>query len=289
MILSMTSFARRECDTEFGSLRWELRSVNHRYLDVGLRLPEELRALEVRVRERIGTRLKRGKVEAGLRFQPLDAQSRNLAIDHEAVKRLAAAIHQVTIHVSNPAPLNMFEVLRWPGVMQQQEELNLEPLYETVMTLLDGALEEMVENRIREGDKLKAVILQRCDTIDTLVVKMNAHMPMLREQLGRKLAERLAELKSELDPGRLEQEIVIQAQKMDVEEELDRLTAHVGEVRHVMGWDEPVGRRLDFLMQELNREANTLGSKSNDTEVTRVSVDLKVLIEQIREQVQNIE
>lgn len=288
MILSMTSFARRECDTGFGNLRWELRSVNHRYLDVSLRMPEELRALEFKVRERIGERLKRGKVEGGLRFQALDTQSRNLAIDHDAVKRLAAAIHEATIHVSNPAPLDMLEVLRWPGVMQQQE-VDMEPLYEAVMTLLDEALDDMVDNRAREGDKLKTVILQRCDAIDALVVKMNALLPGLREQLCRKLAERLAELNSELDPGRLEQEIVIQAQKMDVDEELDRLAAHVSEVRHVMGRKEPVGRRLDFLMQELNREANTLGSKSNDTEVTRVSVELKVLIEQIREQIQNIE
>lgn len=288
MILSMTSFARCERDTEFGNLRWEMRSVNHRYLDVSLRMPDELRALEFRVRERIGERLKRGKVECGLRFQAFDMQSRNLAIDHEAVKRLATAIHEATIHIPNPAPLDMLEVLRWPGVMQQQE-VDMEPLYEAVMALLDEALDDMVGNRAREGDKLKALILQRCDAIDALVVKMNAHLPLLREQLCRKLKERLAELKTELDPGRLEQEIVIQAQKMDVDEELDRLAAHVSEVRHVMGRDEPVGRRLDFLMQELNREANTLGSKSNDTDVTRTSVELKVLIEQIREQVQNIE
>ncbi len=288
MILSMTSFARRERETPSGSLRWELRSVNHRYLDVSVRLPEELRALEIRIRERIGARLKRGKVDAGLRFQAIDTESRSLAIDHDAVKRLAAAVREATIHIANPAPLNMFEVLRWPGVMQQ-EEVDLEPLYEAVMALLDEALDEMVENRHREGDKLKTVILQRCDTIDALVVKMNLHLPLLREQLGRRLSERLAELTGELDVGRLEQEIVILAQKMDVDEELDRLTAHVSEVRHVLEWNEPVGRRLDFLMQELNREANTLGSKSSDTEVTRVSVDLKVLIEQIREQVQNIE
>ncbi len=288
MILSMTSFARRERDTEFGSLRWELRSVNHRYIDISLRMPEELRALEFKVRERIGERLKRGKVECGLRFQARDTQRRTLAIDHEAVKRLTAAVREATIHVNNPAPLDMFELLRWPGVMQQQE-VDMEPLYEAVMTLLDDALVDMVDNRAREGDKLKMVILQRCDAIDALVVKMNALLPGLREQLCRKLKERLAELKSELEPGRLEQEIVIQAQKMDVDEELDRLAAHIDEVRHVMGRKEPVGRRLDFLMQELNREANTLGSKSNDTEVTRVSVELKVLIEQIREQIQNIE
>jgi len=288
MILSMTSFARRERDAEFGSLRWELRSVNHRYLDVSLRMPEDLRALEFRVRERIGERLKRGKVECGLRFQAIDMQSRNLAIDHEAVKQLVAAVRDVTIHVPNPAPLDMLELLRWPGVMQQQE-VDMEPLYEAVMELLDEALDDMVDNRAREGDKLKAMILQRCDAIGALVVKMNAHLPLLREQLGQKLKERVAELKTELDPARLEQEIVILAQKMDVDEELDRLAAHVDEVRHVMGRDEPVGRRLDFLMQELNREANTLGSKSNDTDVTRTSVELKVLIEQIREQVQNIE
>lgn len=287
MILSMTSFARREKETEFGNLRWELRSVNHRYLDVNLRMPEELRVLESKVRERVAKSLSRGKIECGLRFTPLET-NRDFAIDHEAVKRLGNAVREASSHISDPAPINMLDVLRWPGVMQV-EEPDRGPLYEAAMALLDEALNDMVENRGREGDKLKAVIEQRCATIDSLVEKVNERLPSLREALRQKLEDRMGELKEQLEPGRLEQELALLAQKMDVDEEVDRLTAHVQEVRHVLGRDEPVGRRLDFLMQELNREANTLASKSIDAEVTKVSVDLKVLIEQIREQVQNIE
>ncbi|MFC1749937.1 YicC/YloC family endoribonuclease [Pseudomonadota bacterium] len=287
MILSMTSFARREKETEFGNLRWELRSVNHRYLDVSLRMPEELRVLETKVREQVAKRLSRGKVECGLRFTASE-ENRDFAIDHEAVKRLGNAMREATTLISNPAPVNMLDVLRWPGVMQV-EEPDRGPLYEEAMTLLDEALDDMVANRSREGDKLKTVIEQRCTAIDGLVVQVNERLPSLREALRKKLEDRLGELKEQLEPGRLEQELALLAQKMDVDEEVDRLTAHVQEVRHVLGRDEPVGRRLDFLMQELNREANTLASKSIDADVTKVSVDLKVLIEQIREQVQNIE
>ncbi len=287
MILSMTSFARREKETDFGNLRWELRSVNHRYLDVTLRMPEELRVLEAKVRERVAARLSRGKVECGLRFTAAEAD-REFAINHDAVKRLGNAVHEAAAYVSDAAPLNMLDVLRWPGVMQV-EEPDRGPLYEATMALLEEALDDMVENRQREGDKLKAVIEQRCAAIDDLVAKVKVRLPELRAALRQKMEDRLGELKDQLDPGRLEQEMALLAQKMDVDEEIDRLTLHVQEVRHVLGRDEPVGRRLDFLMQELNREANTLASKSVDTEVTNVSVDLKVLIEQIREQVQNIE
>jgi uncharacterized protein (TIGR00255 family) len=287
MILSMTSFARRERETAFGSLRWELRSVNHRYLDVSLRMPDDLRVLETRVRELIAERLNRGKVECGLRFQPVD-HGRDFAIDHEMVKRLANAVREATVHVSQPGPVNMLDLLRWPGVMQA-EEVNLEPLYAAALELLDEALDDMIDSRAREGEKLRTVIEQRCNTIDELVQQVRERLPDLRLALRQKLEQRLGELKEQLDPGRLEQEIALQAQKMDVDEEIDRLAGHVQEVRNILQRDEPVGRRLDFLMQELNREANTLASKSVDAEVTRISVDLKVLIEQIREQVQNIE
>ena len=288
MVLSMTSFARRECDTELGSLRWELRSVNHRYLDVSLRMPDELRQLEAKVRELVNKRLNRGKVECALRFQPLPTQAREFAVDHGMVLRLAEATQEVATFVPNPAPVNVLEVLRWPGVMQT-EEVDLGPLYEAAMNLLADALDDMVASRAREGAKLKALIEQRCTTIAELVTRVRGHLPKLRAQLRQKLEDRLGELKDQLEPGRLEQEIVIQAQKMDVDEELDRLAGHVEEVVRVINCDEPMGRRLDFLMQELNREANTLASKSINGEVTKISVDLKVLIEQIREQVQNIE
>jgi len=288
MVLSMTSFARRECTTDVGTLRWELRSVNHRYLDVSPRIPDDLRQLEPKVREMIGKRLNRGKVECSLRYQ-LDAkQTQDFAIDQTVVLRLANATQEVTTFLPNPAPLNVLDVLRWPGVLQT-EEVDLKPLLESAMSLLEEALDDMVASRAREGEKLKKLIETRCDAIDEIVVRVRELMPNLRKKLRTKLEERLGELMNELEPGRLEQEIVIQAQKMDVDEELDRLVGHVIEVRRVINSHEPMGRRLDFLMQELNREANTLGSKSVDGDVTKACVDLKVLIEQIREQVQNIE
>lgn len=288
MTLSMTSFARREANTEFGNLRWELRSVNHRYLDVSLRMPDDLRLLEPKVRELIGQRLKRGKIEVGLRFQAAAGQDRDFNIDMALVKRLADATKQIGRQFMSDARVSSLEILRWPGVMEMTET-DQAPLHEAAMALLVEALDDMLEHRRREGDKLKALIEQRCDAIDVLVAQMREHLPALRAQLQQRLMDRLGEIKDQVDPARLEQEVVIQVQKMDVDEELDRLTAHVDEVRHTLGRDEPVGRRLDFLMQELNREANTLGSKSTDTEVSRTSVELKVLIEQIREQIQNIE
>ncbi len=288
MVLSMTSFARREVETELGSLRWELRSVNHRYLDVSMRMPEELRVLEPKVREAIAARLNRGKVEVGLRFNASSEETRDFSVDREMVKRLVKAMDEAGHLMSNPDRVNPLEILRWPGVMQQ-EEPSREPLYKAAMTLLDEALDDMLDSRGREGEKLKAVILQRCDGIDALVIQVQDSLPGLRDALRNKLLDRLGDLKEQLDPGRLEQEIALLAQKMDVDEEVDRLTGHVVEVRDILERDEPVGRRLDFLMQELNREANTLASKSIDADVTKISVDLKVLIEQIREQVQNIE
>ncbi len=288
MVLSMTSFARRECETELGSLRWELRSVNHRYLDITPRLPEELRQIEPLVRERVGRRLGRGKVECALRYQPSASQAREFDVDQATVLRLADALQDLAALVPDPAPVDRLEILRWPGVMQAPE-IDLGPLQEAALELLDQALEEMVASRAREGEKLRAMIEQRLDAIEKLVARVREKLPELRDLLRQRLVQRLGELAESLEPGRLEQEIVLQAQKMDVDEEIDRLGAHVEEVRRVLGRDEPIGRRLDFLMQELNREANTLASKSVDAEVTRISVDLKVLIEQIREQVQNIE
>ena len=288
MPLSMTAFARRELSSEFGSLRWELRSVNHRYLDVHLRMPDELRGLELKVRERVAERLSRGKVECGLRFEAATGSRVELTLDHDAVKHVSRVLDEVSHRLSNPARVNPVEVLGLPGVILR-EEPDMEPLYQTALELLNEALDDMIESRAREGQKLKIVVLQRCDAIDELVGQVRERLPDLRLALQQKLEMRLGEFKEQLEPGRIEQEVVLLAQKMDVDEEIDRLASHVQEVRHVLERDEPVGRRLDFLMQELNREANTLASKSIDAEVTRISVDLKVLIEQIREQVQNIE
>lgn len=287
MIHSMTSFARRECATAYGSLRWELRSVNHRYLDISLKLPEELRAIEPRARERIGDRIGRGKVEALLRYQPIEILD-NLIIDPNAVRRLAGAMTEVTALVPQATPPGVLDLLRWPGIVQAHE-VEQEPLLEEAMSLLELTLTDMVEHRCREGGRLQALIQQRCASIEALVAEVRARLPELRRQLHERLRGRAADLGLELESGRLEQELALLLQKADVDEELDRLAAHIHEVRHVLGRREPVGRRLDFLMQELHREANTLASKSVETDIIRISVDLKVLIEQMREQVQNIE
>ncbi len=288
MIRSMTSFARREAQGEWGGVQLELRSVNHRYLELNLRLPEELRLLEPKIRERLNQRLGRGKVDCSVRFQAATAQSAELAINEELVKQLAHASREVDAILYNAAPVNSLEVLQWPGVLQAPA-LDEERLRSETLALLDQAIDEMTEDRGREGEKLKAIILQRCDAAEVVVQGVRERLPEVLSAVRARLSERLAELRAEVNEERLEQELVITAQKLDVDEEMDRLQTHLDEVRNVLQSDKPVGRRLDFLMQELNREANTLGSKSADTETTRASVELKVLIEQMREQVQNIE
>jgi len=285
----MTAFARQESDGEWGALQLELRSVNHRYLEVNPRLPEELRQLETKIRERIGKRLGRGKIDCTVRYQPpVAAAAGELQVNLELVKQLAHTSREVDGLIYNPAPVNSLDLLRWPGVLQSAA-IDMEQLHGAAMTLLDAALEELDENRRREGDKLKAIILQRCDGAEAVVTAVRQRLPEVLAGVRQRLRDRLSELRQELDEGRLEQEMVLQAQKLDVDEEMDRLETHLAEVRRVLERDEPVGRRLDFLMQELNREANTLGSKSADSETTKASVELKVLIEQMREQIQNIE
>jgi uncharacterized protein (TIGR00255 family) len=288
MIRSMTSFARCEAQGEWGSLQLELRSVNHRYLELNLRLPEELRVLDPKIRERLNARLGRGKVDCNVRFQPPEAQSGEMKIDIELVKKLAHASREVDGILYNAAPINSLDVLQWPGVLQAGG-LDEGQLRSEALSLLDQAIDEMTQNRGREGEKLKEIILKRCDAAEEVVKAVRERMPEILKGIRTRLAERLAELRTEVDENRLEQELVITAQKLDVDEEMDRLETHISEVRSVLDTDKPVGRRLDFLMQELNREANTLGSKSADTETTKASVELKVLIEQMREQVQNIE
>ena len=288
MIRSMTAFARQEQQGEWGTLTLELRSVNHRYLEVNPRLSDEIRRWETAVRERIGQRLGRGKVECGIRYHPPVMNETQLVINQELAKTVVHATRTIDSLIYNPAPVNAMDVLRWPGVLQSNS-IDDESLQLALMDLVDRGLDELVETREREGQKLQAHILERADGISAVVKQVQALLPEILAAQREKLHSRLLELKAELDPQRLEQELVLLAQKMDVDEELSRLDAHVTEVRHVLKTDQPVGRRLDFLMQELNREANTLGSKSIHTETTRASVDLKVLIEQMREQIQNIE
>lgn len=288
MICSMTSFSRRESRDELGELVCELRSVNHRYLELFVRLPEELRALEPLVRERVAARLGRGKVDCLIRFVPSKSATAGVAVNERFAQQIIDAAGEVGRLLHESVPPRAIDILRWPGVLET-EEVDLTPLHKRAASLLEETLDGLVESRRREGGRLAELIVQRCAAMREEVAKVKQLMPQLLTSLRERLRARLAELTSELDEGRIEQEMVLLTQRLDVDEEMDRLQTHLDEVEAVLARDEPVGRRLDFLMQELNREANTLGSKSSDVEMTRVSVELKVLIEQMREQIQNIE
>ena len=288
MIRSMTAFARQELETAAGDLAWEIRSLNHRYLEMGVRLPEELRAMETAVRERVGARLGRGKVECSCRYRPAASASVPVDVDRDNLTRLLSACDTVSARLPASGPLNPIEVLRWPGVVRE-EAIDTAPLMAQALDLLEQTLDELLQSREREGEQIRQQLLQRCDAMDVLVQQARGRLPEIQQALREKLQTRLADLDTAADPGRLEQELVIQIQKSDIDEEMDRLQGHIEEVRRVLKRDEPVGRRLDFLMQELNREANTLGSKSVAIDTTGISVELKVLIEQMREQVQNTE
>lgn len=288
MIRSMTAFARREAHTRWGVLSWEVRTVNHRFFDISLRLPEEFRTLEARIREAATSCVKRGKVDATLKFQPAAGGDADLVLNEDLVKSLLSLTGKIEGMMENPARTPSTDILKWPGVLQVVEH-DADELQSEAMKLLGETLEEVSATRGREGAKLKALVAQRCDDIRGQVESVREQLPDIVDGQREKLRSRLADLKAELDHERLEQEIAFLAQKTDVNEELDRLGVHVDEVGRVLEQDGPVGRRLDFLMQELNREANTLGSKSVDAATTRASVEIKVSIEQMREQIQNIE
>jgi uncharacterized protein (TIGR00255 family) len=288
MIRSMTAFARQEADTALGILSWEIRSVNHRYLEAAIRLPDELRAAEPAVRERLNARLARGKVECACRYRPAAGALAPVTVDTERLTRVLDACREVARQLEQSEPLNPIELLRWPGVVREVEP-DTRPLQDAALALLEATLDELIATREREGGKIRDLLQQRCTAMEALVEEARRRLPEIHVATREKLLVRLADLPVPADPGRLEQELVFLAQKLDVDEEMDRLGGHIEEVRRVLKRDEPVGRRLDFLMQELNREANTLGSKSAASETTRISVELKVLIEQMREQVQNAE
>ena len=287
MVHSMTAFARREQATAHGTLSWELRSVNHRYLEPHLRLPDAFRDLEGAVREALRQGLSRGKVECTLRFAEENAD-KPLQVDGERARQLIAAAEQVAALIQQPAPLNPLEVLGWPGVLVA-DAADPQALNAAALALFDQALGELKAGRAREGGELAKLLNDRLDSILEEVAALRELVPQMLAGQRTKIETRFAELQAELDPQRLEQELVLLAQKSDVAEELDRLSTHVSEVRRVLKAGGAAGRRLDFLMQELNREANTLGSKAFDTRSTQAAVNLKVLIEQMREQVQNIE
>ena len=286
MIRSMTAYASAEEITPLGWLACEVRAVNHRFLEAGVRLPDELRNLEPPVREHIAARLARGKVDATLRYRAPNATA-DLLLDERTAAQLAAAAE--TLKARFPQLATDFAgLLDWPGLLVRPD-LDQEGLSQAALDLLDRTLDDFVAGREREGAKLAIALGERLDGIERIVATLRSILPDIRRALRAKLAARLADLQVAADPGRLEQELVLQLSRIDVDEELDRLDAHVAEARRVLTLSEPVGRRLDFLMQEFNREANTLGSKSVDARTTNAAVELKVLIEQMREQVQNLE
>jgi uncharacterized protein (TIGR00255 family) len=284
----MTGFARREARGDFGVLVWEARSVNHRYLDMSLRLPEELRALESECRERIAAQVKRGKLDGQLRFEPAAGGRASLQVDEDRARAVGNALSQVAGIVGASGAVNPAEVLRWPGVVQEPP-LDVDSVGRVALKLLDETLADLLAARGREGERTAAMLRERATEIARIVGELRKKQGAMLDALREKLRARIEELKATVDPQRLEQELVMLAQRLDVAEELDRLGSHLKEFENTLKSGDAVGRRLDFLMQEFNREANTLGSKSQDAAITQQVVDLKVLIEQMREQVQNIE
>lgn len=288
MIRSMTAFARQDSQGEWGTLTCEIRTVNHRYLEPSFRLPEALRELENAFREQLRLQLKRGKVDVSMRLQTSDAASQSFEVSDDMARAVNDAANHVNRILDNPAHINALDVLRWPGVLSVKE-LDYSPAREAAAELFERTVADLVSVREREGERLRPLFEDRLTTMGGLVSDVRERMPELLKAQEQHLKDRFEKAKVELDPERVAQEMVMLAQKSDVAEELDRLDAHISEVRETLSSDDAIGRRLDFLMQELNREANTLSSKSIDAGVTRIAVDLKVLIEQMREQVQNLE
>ncbi|MGZ4959370.1 MAG: YicC/YloC family endoribonuclease [Methylomonas sp.] len=283
----MTAFADGEIAADNLVILCELRSVNHRYSDVSVKLPERLRFAESDVRRLIGEKLKRGKIECALNYKKQPG-AQAFAVNAEMVEKLLAATAEIESSMVNPQAFSALDVLAFPGI-QQETETDKDALREKIIILLSDTLDKLLETRAREGAQLSVLLAERCEKISQLVEIAKQRMPEVLRNLRSKLTSRVIELVAEPNFDRLEQELVLLAQKLDVAEELDRLETHVAEVLRALKQPEPTGRRLDFLMQEMNREANTLGSKSADREMTQVSIDLKVLIEQMREQIQNIE
>lgn len=287
MIRSMTAYARREIKGNWGSAAWELRSVNQRYLETYIRLPEQFRSLEPVVRERLRTRLTRGKIECNLRFELDPSAQSSMILNEKLAKQLVEAANWVKMQIDE-GEINPLEVLRWPGVMSAAEQ-DLDVISTELMAALELAIDDFIDAREREGNALKAMIEQRLEGVSAEVAKVRQQMPEILQWQRERLVSKLEEAQVQLENNRLEQELVLMAQRVDVAEELDRLEAHVKETYVILKKKEAVGRRLDFMMQEFNRESNTLASKSINADVTASAIELKVLIEQMREQIQNIE
>ena len=289
MLNSMTGFARQVAESPLGTLTCEIRAVNHRYLDVQFRLPDELRAKEIEFKQQVGGTVRRGKVDCSIHFRRADESQGSLNL--ELVNKLSGQLDEIRKLLPDTLannPVNLIDVLRWPGIVDQPE-VEAEPLIAETGKLLSETLVALAEMRASEGRRIEGMLTSRCDDILEIAAAVGRRMPDVLTAVRAKQRERIDKLDVEADPARLEIELALIAQKLDVDEELDRLQSHVSEIRNVIKNKEPVGRRLDFLMQELNRESNTLGSKSADAETTKAAVDLKVLIEQMREQIQNIE
>jgi len=288
MLRSMTGFARTERTTPSGLLAWEIRSVNHRFLEVSLRLPEELRASEAEFRRAIGAVARRGKVDASLYVRPGAAAGRSLALDEGLLDSLIEQANTLRRRLGPEGRIGAVELLRWPGVVKDAER-EAGPLAAAATSLLAETLEAFAVSRAAEGERIAEMLRSRSAQVRAIADDVAARLPEVQARVQARLKERLAALGAEVNPERFEQEVALLVQKMDVAEELDRLRSHVEELTTTLASGDAVGRKLDFLMQEFNREANTLSSKSQDVETTRKAVELKVLIEQMREQIQNVE
>ncbi len=288
MLTSMTGFARAAAETPAGTLTCELRAVNHRFLDVQFRLPEELRGKEVELRKQIAASCKRGKVECSIHIRRSSATGAQLKLNENLVRQIGRAVEELADLLPGSRKVDPVDVLRWPGVVEEPV-VDTDPLLAAAVALLNDALQSLAGMRSSEGERIAAMLESRCADILAIAKSVQKRMPKVLQAVRERQRERIDKLNIEADPARLETELALIAQKLDVDEELDRLESHISEIRTVLASSEPVGRKLDFLMQELNREANTLGSKSADTETTSAAVELKVLIEQMREQIQNVE
>ena len=288
MVHSMTAFSRQQLEREWGSLTWEIRSVNHRYLEPSIRLPENFRSLENPIRRQLRDKLYRGKIECLLRFRTVEANQIDWQLNLDLISQLTKANLEINNNIGGDYKLSSLDILKWPGVISDQS-IDEEIFNKEAMGLFEKALDDLMVVREREGASLRDAILKRIASIQRIIDSIQAKMPSIILKQKENLLNKLEDIKAEFEPTRLEQEITLLAQKADVDEELDRLNSHLQEAKRVLDSDGQIGRRLDFLMQELNREANTLSSKSIVVETTQSAVELKVLIEQMREQIQNIE
>jgi len=288
MVYSMTAFSRQQLEHEWGSLTWEIRSVNHRYLEPSIRLPENFRSLENPIRKQLRDKLYRGKIECLLRFRTVEANQIDWHLNLDLISQLTKANLEINSNIGGDYKLSSLDILKWPGVISDQP-IDEEIFNKEAMGLFEKALDDLMVVREREGASLRDAILKRIASIQRIIDSIQAKMPSIILKQKENLLNKLEDIKAEFEPTRLEQEITLLAQKADVDEELDRLNSHLQEAKRVLDSGGQIGRRLDFLMQELNREANTLSSKSIVVETTKSAVELKVLIEQMREQIQNIE